>query len=100
MEKIANGLNTRWLALRLLEGDRSLIRSIKENIGYDIQEHELLKDLLEEILEELKGKGLDRNKIRDMIVSSIVRTGRLSIIGLLSLKMIAIGKEIEKSIKS
>ena len=75
LEKIANGLNTRWLALRLLEGDRSLIRSIKENIGYDIQEHELLKDLLEEILEELKGKGLDRNKIRDMIVSSIVRTG-------------------------
>ncbi len=60
-----NKNSKRWTALRLLEGDEDLINNIA---GADSN----LKKLASDIRNELRQKGIDGDKLKDMIVSSIV----------------------------
>lgn len=66
-------LNSSWLALRLLEGDESLLRSIKDQLAYNLAEDEKLQEGLARArarLDENKGLG----DLRDRIVTSLVKT--------------------------
>lgn len=67
------GPSAKWLALKLLEGDESLLKELEEAFGTDITKDDAAAAALEEAYALLKEKGIDRNVLKDKIVSAIVR---------------------------
>lgn len=65
-------LDPRWLSLRLLDPDGSLLRDIGLKTGKDIENDSEIKSVLEETREDLQKVGLFKDTLRDSIVSSIV----------------------------
>lgn len=64
--------NTRWVCLKLLEGDLSIINDIKENMALNLDGNIQLKETLQKEKEWLKRNGMDEDSFRDIIVSNIV----------------------------
>jgi len=67
------GPSAKWLALKLLEGDESLLKELEEAFGTDIAKDDAAAAALEDAYALLKEKGMDRNVLKDKIVSAIVR---------------------------
>ncbi len=66
LEKKYSGINYRWTALRLLDGDESIKQSIRKYVSKDF----IVDD--KEIEEEIKNfREKQNNKVRDIIVSDI-----------------------------
>ncbi len=66
----SGGLNSRWLALRLLESDFLLSGEIKNYLGDDLKSRTDIK----RAENYLKENGIDDNKLKDILVSSIVKS--------------------------
>lgn len=66
-------VRSRWFALKLLDGDESLLRSFKEYLGFDIMQNEELLQKVTEAKGYLEQAGIPRDKFRDQIVTAIVR---------------------------
>lgn len=74
-EVVLNGrVRSRWFALKLLDGDESLIRSFEEYLGLDIMRNEELSQILTEAKSYLEQSGIHCEKFRDQIVTEIVKT--------------------------
>ncbi len=72
-KKVGNKLNLRWLALRLLERDGSLVNEVSAYLGFDIlSDGEILRVLLE-VREKYGLKN--RQEVKDMIVASLIKKG-------------------------
>ncbi|WP_291578895.1 ferrous iron transport protein B [Clostridium sp. UBA6640] len=68
LENKYSGINYRWTALRLLDGDESIKQSIRKYISEDFIEDD------SEIEEEIKNfREKQNNKVRDIIVSDIYK---------------------------
>jgi len=69
----ARGANLpeRWLALRLLEGDRQLLDSLRSHTGIDPS---LAAEALAEAKKELAENGIAEGALRDTIVNNIYQT--------------------------
>ncbi len=67
------GLHPRWLALRLLDADESLLRSLKKHLGDDFLNDPVLVSARADAEKTLLSHGLDREGIEDVIVASAVR---------------------------
>ena len=68
IESYCTDISSRWVALKLLDNDEILINDIIDFIGAGGQ----LKQIASDIRDELKEKGIEHNKLKDIIVSSIV----------------------------
>lgn len=66
-------INVRWAALRLIEDNGPLIKSIHEFLGFNLQREPCLQKKLRDIRTEFKGQGVSPEDIRDIIVSTIVK---------------------------
>ncbi|MEY8417282.1 ferrous iron transport protein B [Tissierella praeacuta] len=69
---IRNRLNTRWVALKLIDGDITLINSINKYLGFNLMDK---KDLVAQIHNSrkfLNEEGITHNILRDKIVSHLV----------------------------
>ena len=64
----------RWLALKLLEGDECLLKSLREYFDFDVSEDALISGKLSEAASLMESAGISREHFRDRIVSQIVRT--------------------------
>lgn len=74
VEPLVTGkLPARWTALRLLEGNETLLRSIDAYIGLCLQEAEGVAEALELAGRKLEQAGLTRERLEDTLVSCIVR---------------------------
>lgn len=62
----------RWICLKLLEGNSSIVSSIEKNLKIDLH-HENIKKKLEEIKENYFNNNLDTDIIKDSMVASIMR---------------------------
>lgn len=71
------GLSPRWLALRLLDADESLLCALKKCLGDDFLHDPALVSTLANAKEALRLHGLDRDGIEDAIVSSAVRQAEI-----------------------
>ena len=69
---IENGLNSRWVSLKLIEGDSALINSINRHIGFNLNEHKVLMEKVHSVREYLNSIGIDQETFRDKIVSQLV----------------------------
>ncbi len=72
--RVGTKINSRWLALRLLEKDASLINSYNDYIKFNIAEDNAVKESLEKAGSILKENGITEEKFSDIIVSAIVET--------------------------
>lgn len=65
--------NSRWLSLKLLDTDSSMMEEIKTHWKIDLFEDEELKAALERERKQLEEAGLGADKRKDSVVSSVVK---------------------------
>lgn len=68
-------LKSRWVALKLLEGDVKLIDSIDKYLEIDLMKNGDIDNSLKEAKEFLKENNFKQDELRDKLVSTIVRIG-------------------------
>lgn len=66
-------INSRWTALKLLENDTSLLKSLNDYLSFNINENKNLKNAVAEGIEILQQNNISTEKFRDEIVSVIVK---------------------------
>ena len=69
---LAGRLPARWTALRLLDGEASLLGALSEALGDDPTEDPAVAAALEEAQGELEAAGLDGEALREAVVSALV----------------------------
>ncbi|NMA24473.1 MAG: ferrous iron transporter B, partial [Clostridiales bacterium] len=79
LEKAVSGTlqaqpNSRWVSLKLLEGDESLLRSLKDYFHCDLMQNGEIVRKVSEARRQLAEAGIGRDALRDRVVSAIVRT--------------------------
>ncbi|OPY57836.1 MAG: Ferrous iron transport protein B [Pelotomaculum sp. PtaU1.Bin035] len=72
-EKIKNKINSRWVALRLIEGDSTISDSLKNYLGIDIRGDNAINSALKEVEQYLKQKQIEKDELRDRLVTGIVK---------------------------
>lgn len=73
-EQALRGLRPRWLALRLLDEDSTLLKALADYLGRDITQEEAVAQALAQARESLKAAGLTPETLRDRITASLVLT--------------------------
>lgn len=74
IKKIVNNkIDSRWLALRLLDYDETLERAIKKYLNLDLINMPNISNLLEETRNYLTNNNIEKERIRDLIVESITK---------------------------
>ncbi len=71
-ESLGRLINGRWAALRLLEGDESLLCALQKNLGAELCADASLQAALNEALFALKDLGVTREDLRDRVAASLV----------------------------
>ncbi|WP_099468720.1 ferrous iron transport protein B [Konateibacter massiliensis] len=71
-ELVKNKLNSRWVALKLIEGDEAFIKSLQKHLDYNIILDNKIQQKINEAREKLGMDGIDHNMLRDRTVSHIV----------------------------
>lgn len=75
-DKTFSYLSKRFLALRLIDGDKKLDNSIKEYFNFSLIENQTINKAFTEIHNELENIGMKQDDIRDIIVEGIVTKAR------------------------
>lgn len=70
---IKDKLNPRWVALKLIDGDDTLLSSINDHLGFNLNEQSDLMKNVNEARKFLNSKGIDSDTLRDKIVTRIVK---------------------------
>ena len=73
-EPLSSRLSPRWLALRLLENDPGLLRSLNTFLGRDLAEDDALCQAVRQARFHLDQAGIFEDDLKDRIVSGIVNT--------------------------
>ncbi len=71
-KNLRDNLQSRWVSLKLLEGDEMILQDICEHTGCDLLQEEELMSALEREKRILHAQGIDSDAFRDLIVSSII----------------------------
>lgn len=71
--KPINKLNSRWIAIKLLEGDKGLLRSLEDYLGYDISKEINVQEKVFEGKDKFEIYGIDSEIFRDEIVTNLVK---------------------------
>lgn len=66
-------INSRWLSLRLLDYDTSLLREVNQYLGFSLLEDKTICTALEEARSLLHSFGLNTDALRDSIVTSLTK---------------------------
>lgn len=66
-------VNSRWAALRLLEGDQSLLASLQQYLGFGLLEDEEIVSRLAESKAFLAAQGVTEEVFRDRVVTHLVQ---------------------------
>ncbi|HWQ51585.1 MAG TPA: ferrous iron transport protein B [Terriglobales bacterium] len=67
-------VNARWVALKLLDGDGSLLRSLENYLGYDLSRDEAVAQALAAARGLLAEAEIPPERLRDLVVTKIVLT--------------------------
>ncbi|MGH4124488.1 MAG: ferrous iron transport protein B [Clostridium sp.] len=72
--KLQNKLNPRWVALKLIDGDETLLASINKYLDFTLNEQAEIMNCVYETRASLNTQGINSDTFRDKIVSQIVKT--------------------------
>ena len=73
-QKIKKNINTRWLSLKLLDYDETLITALNEYLGYELIGDEEIQKELNKAKKILSDGGINDDTLQDKIVASLVLT--------------------------
>lgn len=65
-------LPLRWVSLKLIENDESLMKSLESHVSISIHENIELLEVLKETRESLYKQGITNDRLKDIIVSTLV----------------------------
>lgn len=71
-ELLKNKLNNRWVALKLIEGEESLISALQKYLDYSLINDEKIQQKITEVWEKLNDHNITKNELRDRVVSNII----------------------------
>ncbi len=71
---VGDTVSPRWLALKLLDYDQSLIKEINNYFEFDLLSEKGVSEALKQAQNILSQNGFDKERFKDSIVASIVRT--------------------------
>ncbi len=63
---------SRWIGLKIIDGEEKILQSIEENLGIDLLNNEALEDIKNIVRIELQENNISQNNFKDLIVSSIM----------------------------
>jgi len=63
---------SKWLALKIIDGDQKIITSIETSFSINIKDNEIINQKLKEIYDILLKNTISKDLIKDKIISSIV----------------------------
>lgn len=66
-----------WIALKVIDGEKTIIDSIEKNLNIDIQKNKSIQKKKEEILEKLNTNNIHSSNFKDKIVSSIMNEAEI-----------------------
>ena len=72
---VEDKINSRWMSLRLIDGDYKLLKSVNEYIDFNLSTDEFLNEKLKYIKNNFEEENLNLEDLKDSIVSSIIKTG-------------------------
>lgn len=72
-ERVGGKLPSRWLSLQLLDPDEALLSEADRFLGWGFSRDEGLNRALAEVRAGLQRQGIDRERLKDMVVSALVR---------------------------
>ena len=73
-EILKETISSRWVSLKLLDGDEKILTTLKRYLNYDLLSFASISDKVEEARNKLHTLGIDQDVFRDNIVSQIVKT--------------------------
>ena len=73
-EALQGGINSRWVSLKLLDGDETLLKSLADYLGYELMENEEIAQKTKVLRGALESAGIALERLRDEIVSQIIKT--------------------------
>jgi len=65
-------LNSRWVSLKLIDGDLTLLKALNKYLGFDLMQNAILANQIEIARSFLRENGIEHDQLRDRIVSRIV----------------------------
>ncbi len=71
-ETLIDKLNSRWVALKLIEGDETLLKALRKYLDFDILSVNTILQKVKEAREKLTLENIDYNMLRDRIVTQLV----------------------------
>ncbi len=71
-ERVGDGFSSKWMAMRLIDGDATLLDSMAEYTGYHLSKDQRLKELMHQAQEWLEERGISLEILGDLIVANIV----------------------------
>ena len=74
--RLKGRLPGRWVALRLLEGDASLLEALSAALNWDPRQDEAVRQAVEEARTQLMHSGLDPAQLNGAVVSALLRAAR------------------------
>lgn len=74
LQKSDGKLNSKWLSLKLLDQDESLIREINAYLGEEFLRDEELHDAITQAKKKLTEQGVDADRLKDLVVSALVKS--------------------------
>jgi ferrous iron transport protein B len=83
---LQNKLNARWVALKLIDGDETLLTSINKYLNFNLTEYEDIMNQVYETRIFLKAEGLDSDTLRDSIVCKLIKTAEKIYSAVVSIK--------------
>ncbi len=69
-----DGINSRWLCLKLLDYDEPLMKELNVHLHRDILKNQTLIETISRAKEVLEANGIDTHNLKDKIVTSLVGT--------------------------
>ncbi len=72
-ELMSQDINSRWAAIKLIDGEETILNSLNHYLGRDLLKDEELSISISEARELLYGNGISPDNLRDRMVLAIVR---------------------------
>lgn len=71
---VTKQINTRWISLKLIDSDESLITSLDNYLGFKIKEKSEISENIIKARQHIENNGLPIDHLKDSVVSSILLT--------------------------
>lgn len=62
----------RWIALKIMDGEETILQSIEENLAIDLLNNEALQETKEAIRDDFAKNNITKNNFKDLIVTTIM----------------------------